>query len=91
MFIEDYHSNADTPVFGAIPNTELLVGITEFADKSDSDEQESSRLVANLISQLSQKGGIQKVTSTMIVNGEGLPSLPKKYVEKILARGSQLA
>lgn len=68
--------NADSPVLGTVPDAELLAA---------AGEQDSARLVASLMSQLSQKSGAQKVSSAMIATGEGLPALPKKYVEKILA------
>ena len=72
-------------VLGTIPNSKLLTGLKEFSATSQAEEQGSSSMAAKLMSQLSGKGEGQKSVPTMIATGEGLPSLSKKFVEKILA------
>lgn len=47
-------------------------------------EEESPSVVTKLISQLSENAEVHKPISFMIAIGEGLSSLPKKCVKKIL-------
>ena len=48
-------------------------------------EQDDGNLVARLMSELRGKGEHSEALSSMCVTGEGLPALPKKCVDKILA------
>ena len=67
---------------GLLPPESLLSGVKCF-DPTKQDD--SSKLVSHLISELKQKSETSKITHSMVTTGEGLPSLPKKCVEKILA------
>ena len=52
----------------------------------DSTKQdESMKLMSQLMSELKQKSEGLKIAHSMVTTGEGLPSLPKKCVEKIRA------
>lgn len=77
-----YYADA---VLGTIPNSKLLAGLKEFDTTSQPAEQGSSNMAAKLMSQLSEKSEGQKSVPAMIATGEGLLSLSKKVVEKILA------
>ena len=67
---------------GNIPSEQLLAGVKQF---NPTEQDESSKLMAQLMSGLKEKSEGPKITPSMVTTGEGLPSLPKKCVEKILA------
>ena len=64
---------------GNLPPEELLARVGRF---NPTEQGDSSKLVAQLMSELKGKSEDPKI---MVATGEGLPSLPKKCVEKILA------
>ena len=75
-----YISHAE---LGDLPLEQLLAEVGRLNPTKQGD---SSKLVAQLMSELKGKSEGLKITSSMVATGECLPSLPKKCVEKILAR-----
>ena len=67
---------------GNIPPAQLLAGIGQF---NPSEQDDSLKLAAQLMSELKGKFEGPKGTPSMVATGESLPSLTKKCVEKILA------
>lgn len=68
------------------PDTSLLTGVTEFSGEGGTEGGTSTpNLLVGLMSQLKGQPDNQKPCSSMVPTGEGLPSLPKKCVDKILA------
>ena len=71
---------------GRMPDASLLAGLAEFnAEKPAEGGSDTPSLVAGLMSQLKRQQDSTKACSSMIPMGEGLPALPKKCVDKILA------
>ena len=71
---------------GRMPDASLLAGLAEFnAEKPAEGGSDTPSLVAGLMSQLKRQQDSTKACSSMIPTGEGLPALPKKWVDKILA------
>ena len=56
----------------------------EFNSAEHSNSSDTN-LIARLMSELQGKANQSKASSSMCATGEGLPALPKKYVDKILA------
>ena len=67
---------------GNIPPAQLLAEIGQF---NPSEQDNSLKLAAQLMNELKGKFEGPKGTPSMVATGEGLPSLTKKYVKKILA------
>ena len=67
---------------GSFPPANLLEGIGQF---NLSEQNDSKKMVAQLMSKLKAKIEVPRASSSMVPTGEGLPSLPKKCVDKILA------
>ena len=55
------------------------------AEKTAGGGDESTSVIAGLMSQLNGQPDSQKPCSSMVPTGKGLPSLSKKWVDKILA------
>ena len=72
---------------GKLPDASLLAGLAEFkTDKTAEKRAEGGHNTPRLImSQLKGQSDSQKPGLSMVPTGEGLPSLPKEYVDKILA------
>jgi len=74
------------PELGKVPHASLLAGVAEFnAETTAGGSHDTPSLITGLMSQLKGQLDSQKPCSSMVPTGEGLPSLPKKCVEKILA------
>ena len=70
---------------GEMPGTGLLAGVREF-QPSQAPTDEAQGCIAQLMSQLKEKSGLSKSPlPAMTATGEGLPALPRKWVEKIQA------
>ena len=67
---------------GNIPPAQLLAGIGQF---NPTEQDDSPKLVAQLMSKLKGNIGGPNSTPSMVATGERLPLLPKICVEKILA------
>ena len=69
-----------------VPHASLSAGLAEFnGEKPAEGAGDTPTLIAGLMSQLKGHTDCQKPCSSMVLTGEGLPSLPKKCVDKILA------
>lgn len=71
---------------GKMPDASLLAGITQFSREEGAEADSSApNLLAKLMSQLKGQPDRQRPCSSLVPTGEGLPSLPKKLVDKIAA------
>ena len=71
---------------GKVPHASLLAGLAEFnREKLAEGAGDTPSLIAGLMSQPKGQTDSQKQYSSMVPTGKGLPSLPNKCVDKILA------
>lgn len=69
---------------GDLPDASMLAGVPEFG-LQQSKEQEAAGTVAKLMSQLTRTSDMPVQSLATSATGEGLPALPKKWVERIQA------
>ena len=67
---------------GNLPAEKSLAGVGVF---NPTEQEDSSNIVARLMSELKGKSEYPIAAPSMAATGEGLPSLPKRCVKKILA------
>jgi hypothetical protein len=74
---------------GRLPGKEALKGMPEFDASKQVDEAEVGKAVADIISQLGDKGQHQKQSSSgvpkLVPTGPGMASLSKKLVDRIIS------
>ena len=67
-----------------MPDASSLAGLQEFPPQQ-SEEHETAGTVAELLSQFDRSSDMPAQPSSAMATGEGLPALPRKWVERIQA------
>ena len=71
-----------TAGLGVMPDASLLPGLQEFIPQQ-SKEHKTAGTVAELLNQFDRSSNIPAQPSSTMATGEGLPALPRKWVERI--------